>query len=407
MNVIDAQQVPRIMNLREILQSFLNHRLEVLIRRTKFRLTKIENRLEILAGYLIVFLNLDAVIKIIREEDNPRVSLTNSFKLTDIQVDAILNMRLRQLRKLEEIEIQEENTKLIHQKKEIKKIISDEKTQWKVITNEIKQVRDEFGSSTKIGKRRTKIGNPPSAIIVPLEAVVEREPITIVCSAKGWIRSIKGHLQDNTELKYKEGDASGFIIRAQTTDKLVIFATNGRFYTINCDKLPGGRGHGEPLRLMIDLTNEHDIVAMFIYSLDQKLLIVSNAGRGFIVKSSEIMAQTKKGKKVLNLGQGERAVTASVITTNDDHVASVGTNRKLLIFPLKELPEMARGRGNILQRFTKGGFSDAKTFTMKNGLSWQVGDRIRTETDLSFWLGKRAQAGIKVPHGFPKTGKFK
>ena len=407
MNVIDAQQVPRIMNLREILQSFLNHRLEVLIRRTKFRLTKIENRLEILAGYLIVFLNLDAVIKIIREEDNPRVSLTNSFKLTDIQVDAILNMRLRQLRKLEEIEIQEENKKLIHEKKEIKKIISDEKTQWKVITNEIKQVRDEFGSSTKIGKRRTKIGNPPSAIIVPLEAVVEREPITIVCSAKGWIRSMKGHLQDNTELKYKEGDASGFIIQAQTTDKLIIFATNGRFYTINCDKLPGGRGHGEPLRLMIDLTNEHDIVAMFIYSLDQKLLIVSNAGRGFIAKSSDIMAQTKKGKKVLNLGQGERAVTASVITSNDDHVASVGKNRKLLIFPLKELPELARGRGNILQRFTKGGFSDAKTFTMKNGLSWQVGERIRTETDLSFWLGKRAQAGIKVPRGFPKTGKFK
>ncbi|MBL6942325.1 MAG: DNA topoisomerase IV subunit A, partial [Rhodospirillales bacterium] len=351
MNVLDAQGVPRVLNLREVLQAFLDHRHDVLVRRSKFRLGKIEHRLEILGGFLAAFLNLDEVIRIIREEDDAKAELIRAFDLSEVQAEAIINMRLRQLRKLEEIEIQKENLKLSTEKKEIKSLLKDEKARWKVIAGEIAEIKKQFGVKTDIGKRRTVIGAPPSAVIVPLEAMIEREPITVVCSAKGWIRAIKGHVDGGGELKYKEGDTEKFFLHAQTTDKLLVFATNGRFYTIGCDKLPGGRGHGEPLRLMIDLGNEDDPVAMFIHAPDRRLLVVSDAGRGFIVGENDVIAQTKNGKLVLNLSPGEEGTVAAIIEEGADHVATVGQNRKLLVFPIDELPEMTRGRGNILQRF--------------------------------------------------------
>jgi topoisomerase-4 subunit A len=406
MNIIDAHQVPRVMNLREVLQAFLDHRHEVLVRRTNFRLDKIQHRLEILGGYLIAFLNLDEVIIIIREEDEAKSALIKAFDLSEVQAEAILNMRLRQLRKLEEFEIQKENKKLTVEKKELKTRLKDENARWKIISEEINEIKKEFGFKTKIGKRRTIIGQPPSAVIVPLEAMIEREPITIVCSTKGWIRAIRGHTETASDLKYKEGDAGKFVINAQTTDKLVIFASNGRFYTISCDRLPGGRGHGEPLRLMIDLGNEHDSITMFIYRPDQKLLVVSDAGRGFIVGQNDVIAQTKNGKQILNLGTGEEGAVAAIIEKDADHVVSVGQNRKLLIFPIGELPEMTRGRGNFIQRFAKGGLADAKAIKLADGLCWKSGERNRTETNLKDWLGKRAQAGLKVPRGFSSTGKF-
>ena len=406
MNVLDAQGVPRVMNLREVLQSFLDHRHAVLVRRSEFRLGKIEHRLEILGGYLIAFLNLDEVIRIIREEDEAKAELIKAFDLTEIQAEAILNMRLRQLRKLEEVEIEKENSLLSAEKKELKALLANEETRWKVIAGEISEINKEFGAKTEIGKRRTVVGEPPSAVIVPLEAMIEREPITVVCSDKGWIRAMKGHAEDLSDLKYKEGDSAKFSLHAQTTDKLVVFATNGRFYTIGCDKLPGGRGHGEPLRLMIDLGNEHDLVDMFVYTADRKRLVVSDAGRGFIVGENDVIAQTKNGKQVLNLGPGEEGAVAAIIEEGADHVATVGQNRKLLIFPIADLPEMTRGRGNILQRYTKGGMADAKAFRLDDGLSWKAGDRTRTETNIKDWVGKRAQAGQKVPRGFSTSGRF-
>ena len=406
MNVIDAHQVPRVMNLRQVLQAFLDHRHEVLVRRKNFRLNKIRHRLEILGGYLIAFLNLDKVIQIIREEDEAKAALIKIFELSEVQAEAILNMRLRQLRKLEEFEIQAENKKLTMEMKEIISQLKDEKTLWKIIAEEINEIKKEFGLKTEIGSRRTLIGKPISAVIVPIEAMIEREPITIICSTKGWIRSLRGHTETASDLKYKEGDTGKFIINAQTTDKLVIFASNGRFYTISCDKLPGGRGNGEPLRLMIDLSNEHDFISMFIYSPDQKLLVVSDAGRGFIVGQNDVVAQTKNGKQILNLGIGEEGAVATVIKKDADHIISVGQNRKLLVFPIDQLQEMSRGRGNFIQRFAKGGLADAKAIKLADGMSWKAGQKTRRESNLKDWLGKRAQAGTKVPHGFSTTGKF-
>jgi topoisomerase-4 subunit A len=292
------------------------------------------------------------------------------------------------------------------EKKELQARLKDEKALWKIVAEEINEIKKEFGFTTVIGKRRTIIGQPPSAVIVPLEAMIEREPITVVCSTKGWIRALRSHTENASDLKYKEGDVGKFVINAQTTDKLVIFATNGRFYTINCDKLPGGRGHGEPLRLMIGLDNEHDPIAMFIYRPDRKLLVVSDAGRGFIVGENDVIAQTKNGKQILNLGTGEEGAVAAIIEKDADHVVSVGQNRKLLIFPIAELPEMTRGRGNYVQRFAKGGLADAKAIKLADGLSWKAGERTRTEPDMKDWLGKRAQAGLKVPRGFSTKGKF-
>jgi len=404
MNVLDGGLVPRVMNLREVLQAFLDHRHEVLVRRSKYRLGKIEQRLEILDGLLIAYLNIDEVIRIIREEDDPKAELIKTFKLSDMQAEAILNMRLRHLRKLEEMEIRNEHGALTQERKELNKLLKDEGLRWKRIAAEVGDIRKAYGKETPLGRRRTTLGEAPSAVVIPLEAMIEREPVTVICSEKGWIRAARGHLPNIADIKYKEGDRERFAFHAQTTDKLIIFATNGRFYTIGVDKLPGGRGFGEPLSLMIDLGNDQGVVALTVQDPERKLLVASSDGRGFIVAEKDVAAQTRAGKQVLNVsGKTEAAVCSPVM---GDSVAVVGDNRKMLIFPLAELPEMTRGRGVMLQRYNTGGLADVVTFDSKEGLAWRIGDRTRVETDLKDWIGKRAQAGRKAPRGFPKNNRF-
>ena len=406
MNVLDATTTPRVMSLREVLQAFLDHRHDVLIRRKNFRLEKIEKRLEILGGLLIAFLNLDEVIKIIREEDDPKAVMMKRFKLTEVQANAILDMRLRQLRKLEEMEIRRENKDLTAEKKAIKALLTDEKARWKEISDEIGEIRKAFGKTTPLGKRRTEISGPPAAVDVPLEALVEKEPITVVLSEKGWIRALKGHVDATADVKFKEGDRLKFLVPGQTTDKFLVFATNGRFYTLSGDKLPGGRGHGEPIRLMVDIPNGHDPIALVLYRPGAKYLVAGDKGYGFVVPADEVVAQTRNGKQVLNLGTGEEAAAFCEVSEGADAVAVIGENRKLLIFPMEELPEMARGRGVILQRYNKGGLLDLTTMRLDEGLKWTTGAGVRTETDFKDWVGKRAQAGLLAPKGFPRSGRF-
>ena len=407
MNVLDGGLVPRVMNLKEVLQAFVEHRREVLVRRAKHRLEKIGIRLEMLEGYLIVYLNLDAVIKIIREKDEPKPELMKRFKLTENQAEAILNMRLRALRKLEEIEIRQEHKSLLEEKADLEKLVASKQRQMSTIRKQVGEIRDKFGEKTKIGKRRTKIDRAPEVIDVPLEAMIEKEPVTVVCSDKGWIRAMKGHLEADkiAEIKYKDGDAEKFVVAAETTDKLVAFATNGRFYTFACDKLPPGRGFGEPVRLMVDLPNDADIVTLMKYDPERKLLIAADDGRGFIVAEKDVLAQTKNGKQILNVGEGAEGRVCAAVA--GDHVAVIGQNRKLLIFPLAEIPEMNKGRGVILQKYKDGGLSDAKVFKLKEGLSWTTGSGVRTETAIKEWIGQRAQAGRLPPNGFPRSNKFK
>jgi topoisomerase-4 subunit A len=404
MNVLDATNTPRLMSLPEVLRAFLDHRREVLLRRTRHRLGEIERRLEILGGYLIAYLNIDEVIRIIREEDDPKRVMMKRWDLTDLQAEAILNMRLRALRKLEEIEIRKEFDTLKKEQKELKRLVKDESLQWKEIGSQIAALKKQFGPQTELGRRRTEIGEAPSAVVVPLDAFVEREPVTVICSAKGWIRTLKGHVTDTSDLKYKEGDRPRFQIHAETTDKLLVFGTNGRFYTLSVDKLPGGRGHGEPVRLMIDLGNEHDVVAMFVHRPDRKLLVASSDGRGFVVPEKDVVAQTRAGKQVLNLAPGAEA--QACVPAEGDMVAALGENRKLLLFPLEQVPEMTRGRGVILQKYKNGGLADVKVFTRKEGLSWRNGERTRTETDIRAWIGDRAQAGRLPPTGFTRANRF-
>jgi topoisomerase IV subunit A len=404
MNVLDGGLVPRVMNLREVLKAFLDHRHEVLVRRSNHRLDKIEKRLEILDGLLIAYLNLDEVIRIIREEDDPKAELIRTFKLTENQAEAILNMRLRHLRKLEEMEIRNEHKDLTQERKDLKTLLKDEGLRWTKIAGEIGELRKAYGKDTPLGRRRTEMGEAPSAVVIPLEAMIEREPVTVICSEKGWIRAARGHMPDVDDVKYKEGDRKRFAFHAQTTDKLIIFATNGRFYTLGVDKLPGGRGFGEPLSLMIELGNEHGVLAMTVHEPDRKLLVASSDGRGFVVAEKDVMAQTRAGKQVLNVsGSVEAAVCTPVM---GDSVAVVGDNRKMLVFPLEELPEMTRGRGVMLQRYSTGGLADVLVFDSAQGLAWRIGDRTRVETAIEDWLGKRAQAGRKVPRGFPKNTRF-
>ena len=405
MNVLDGDNTPRVMNLREVLQAFLHHRHVVLERRTRHRVQKIDHRLEMLGGYLVAYLNLDEVIRIIREEDEPKRVMMKRWKLSDVQAEAILNMRLRSLRKLEEIEIRREHDALNAERKTLKVLLGSGKQRWGVIAGEVKEIRKIFGPDTALGKRRTELAEAPSAVVVPLEAVIEREPITILCSSKGWIRAMKGHHETLPEVRHKDGDRGRFAVPAETTNKILVFATNGRFYTLGADRLPGGRGFGEPLRLMIDLPNDQDVVSLFVYQAGRKLLVASADGRGFVVNEDDVLAQTKNGKQVLNLGSGIEATVCTPVT--GDSVAVVGENRKLLVFPLAELPEMARGRGVIMQKYKDGGLSDAKTFEMKAGLDWEAGaGRTRVETKLMAWIGKRAQAGRLPPNGFPKANKF-
>ncbi len=405
MNVLDADNTPRVMNLREVLQAFLDHRLVVLERRTRHRLEKIARRLEVLEGYLIAYLNLDEVIRIIREEDEPKAVMMARWDLTDAQAEAILNMRLRSLRKLEEITIQKEHDELSAEQAELQALMADEGKRWSVISGQVQDIKKAFGPKTEIGVRRTEIGAPPSDVVIPMEAVIEREPITVLCSSKGWIRAMKGHLEDVSDAKHKEGDRGRFAVHAQTTDKLLVFATNGRFYTLGGDKLPGGRGFGEPLRLMIDLPNDQDIVGLFVHDPERKLIVASADGRGFLVAEKDVVAQTKAGKQVLNLSPGVEAAVCA--PAEGDMVATIGENRKLLVFPLTQVPEMNRGRGVILQRYKDGGLADVKTFAMAEGLTWSIGSgRKRTETGLDAWLGNRAGSGRLPPNGFPRSNKF-
>ncbi len=410
LNVLSRGKVPIVLGLSDVLREWLDHRREVLVRRANHRLAKIAHRLEVLGGYLIAYLNLDEVIRIIREEDEPKAELIRTFELTDVQAEAILNMRLRSLRKLEEMEIRKEHEALTAEQAELTALVGDEALQWGRVSSEIKAVRKSFGPDTDVGRRRTEIADaddlPDSSALEDLkEALIEKEPVTVILSEKGWIRAMKGHQQDLSALTFKSGDRLRFAFHAQTTDKILLFATDGRFFTIGADKLPGGRGHGEPVRLIVDLAETHDIVSAFVHDPARKLLVAATDGRGFVVPEGDIVANTRKGKQVLNV---TAPVEASLcVTAAGDTVAVIGENRKLIVFALTEIPEMTRGKGVRLQRYRDGGLSDAKVFTMAEGLSWlDSSGRTWTVKELDEWRGNRAQAGRLPPKGFPRTNKF-
>jgi topoisomerase IV subunit A len=403
MNVLDSTRTPRVMPLPEVLRCWLDHRHEVLVRRSNHRQTAIERRLEVLDGYLLVYLNLDEVIRIIREEEQPKPRLIDRFKLTDVQAEAILNMRLRSLRRLEEMEIRKEHKSLSKELKDLRTLLTSEKLRWARITEELEETRKKFGSGP-LGNRRTELGTAPAVVDVNFDAFVEREPITVILSEKGWIRAVKGAVADPNEVKFKEGDKLRLLLACQTTDRLTLLATNGKAFTLKAADLPRGRGDGQPVRLLAELTNEDDIAVLFVALEGTKYLIASNTGRGFIVPAAELLAEKRTGKQVLNLKPAEEA--ALCVPAEGDHVAIIGANRRLLVFPLDQVPEMARGAGVILQRYKDGGLSDVKVFRLADGLTWKLGDRVRTETDLRPWLGERGTAGRLPPNGFPKTPKF-
>jgi topoisomerase-4 subunit A len=408
MNVLEGGKMPRVMNLREVLQAFLNHRQDVLIRRSKYRLEKIGHRLEVLEGYLIAFLNLDEVIRIIREEDDVKKCLMDTFKLTEVQAEAILNMRLRSLRKLEEMELKSEHRDLEAERDKLLALLGSEELRWQQIAKDIRAIRENFGKNTDIGERRSEFADAPEAAIIPLDALIEKEPVTVICSKMGWIRAMRGHVAIDDKIKFKEGDDLKFSFYCQTTDKVLLFASNGRFYTIGADKLPGGRGHGEPVRLMIDLGNDEDIVSLSKYEPGSKLIIASETGRGFMAEADKVVASTKNGKQVMNVEDGKnKAALARTIEKDHDHIAIVGQNRKLLIFSLDQMPEMTKGRGAILQKYKGGKLGDIISFKAEEGISWEMrGGKIRNETDLLPWTGKRGQVGRFPPHGFPSNNKF-
>jgi topoisomerase-4 subunit A len=459
MNVLIDGRTPKVCSLKEVLRAFLDHRREVLLRRARHRLGKIDRRLEVLDGFILAFLNLDRVIDIIRYDDDPKAALMfedwsrahqatvaratserdyvsplsgvdaaklsalpeegeahlsegeepprrfPGKELSDVQAEAILNMRLRSLRRLEEMELVAERDKLMEERATLEDLLEDEKLQWGRIAEELRETRKRFGRDAPGGARRTRFAEAAEVEDVPLEAMIEREPITVVCSKMGWIRAMKGHIPLDQELKFKDGDAGRFVFHAETTDRLLVFGTNGRFYTLSAANLPGGRGMGEPVRLMVDLPNEADIVALFIHRSGRKLLVASSAGDGFVVPEDEVVAQTRAGKQVLNVRGETRARVCRPVA--GDHVACVGENRKVLVFPLEELPEMARGKGVRLQKYKDGGLSDAVTFTLSEGLSWKdPAGRTRTEADLGEWAARRAGAGRMAPRGFPRDNRF-
>ncbi|HMN38086.1 MAG TPA: DNA topoisomerase IV subunit A [Hyphomicrobium sp.] len=407
MNVLSGGQIPNVLSLREVLSQWLEHRIEVLVRRSQHRLKKIEHRLEVLDGYLIAYLNIDEVIRIVRHEDDPKVRLMTKFKLSEVQADAILNLRLRSLSKLEEIEIRAEHDKLSKERRELKQLLKSEELQWERISDEIKQTRERYSKKTALGRRRTTFSDAPDVEVDLDAALVEKEPITVILSAKGWIRTLKGHQDDLAKVDFKQGDALKTALQAYTTDKLILFATNGRFFTLEAGQLPGGRGHGEPVRLMVDLEENHDFVEIFAHNPSRKLLVASSGGYGFIVPEEEVVASTRKGKQILNVSEPEEA--AVCVPVEGDHVATIGENRKMLVFRLDEVNEMSRGKGVILQRFKDGGLSDIRCFKKSGGLTWR--DSAGREFSLSWselkeWVGERAQAGRMAPKGFPRSNKF-
>jgi topoisomerase-4 subunit A len=408
MNVLVKGRIPRVLGLAEALTEWLTHRREVLLRRSNFRLKQIEHRLEVLGGYLVAYLNLDKVIKIIRTEDEPKPVLMKTFKLSDVQADAILNMRLRNLRKLEEMEIRQEDKALRTERKKLKDLIGSETEQWKRIADEVKEVRAKFGPKTPLGKRRTTFAQAPVHDLAAIEeALVEREPITVVVSEKGWIRTLRGTVSDLSGVVFKADDGPKFAFPAETTSKCLVFATNGRFYTLDAAKLPGGRGHGEPIRLFADLEQEADIVAVFRHQGGRRFLVASTEGRGFVVPEDECLANTRKGKQVLNVAMPDEARAIAVV--EGELVAAIGDNRKMLVFPLEQVPEMTRGRGVRLQRYKDGGLSDVKAFKVEEGLSWtDAAGRAFSLTlkELADWRGNRADAGRLAPKGFPRSNAF-
>jgi topoisomerase-4 subunit A len=409
MNVLVKGRIPKVVGLAEALREWLDHRRDVLLRRSNYRLTQIGNRLEVLHGYLIAYLNLDKVIKIIRTEDEPKPVLIKTFKLTDVQADAILNMRLRNLRKLEEMEIRKEDKELRAEKKELEELVKSEKKQWDTIAQQIKDLREAFGKKTPLGKRRTAFAEAPEHDEAAIEeAMVVREPITVVLSQKGWVRALRGHVEDLSNIAFKQDDTLKISFFAETTSKLMILGTNGRFYTVDAGKLPGGRGHGEPVRLFIDLEQEADVVTMFPFQGGRKFIVASHEGKGFIVAEDECLGTTRKGKTILNVKLPDEARAMCVV--EGEQVATIGENRKMVIFPIEQLPEMARGSGVRLQRYKDGGLSDVKTFKGGEGLTWKdSSDRTFSLAlkELADWRGNRADAGRLAPKGFPRSNKFK
>jgi len=408
MNVLSMGKVPRVMSLKEVLVEWLAHRKEVLIRRSRHRLAAIDRRLEILGGYLIAYLNIDEVIRIIREEDEPKQVMMETFSLTDLQAESILNMRLRSLRKLEEFEIRTEFDNLSSEKAGIEALLASEEKQWTTIAWEVGEVKKKFAKATPLGRRRTDFADAPETDEAAIsQAMIEKEPITVVVSEKGWIRALKGHTTDRSALQFKEGDSLKIAFNAQTTDKVIIFTTGGKAFTLGADKLPGGRGHGEPLRIMIDMDNDQDVLTAFVLDTSRKVVVASHQGYGFIVSEGELVANTRKGKQILNVSMPDEAKL--VIPAKGDHVAVVGENRKMLVFPAAQLPEMSRGKGVRLQRYKDGGISDLRVFNMEEGLSWDDSagrNFVRKREELTEWMGDRATAGRTVPKGFPRSGKF-
>ena len=408
MNVLSMGRIPRVMALNEVLKEWLDHRREVLLRRSRFRLAAIEKRLEILGGLLVAYLNIDEVIAIIREEDEPKPVMMERFGLTDNQVEAILNMRLRSLRKLEEFEIRKEFDGLTKEKADIEALLASEEKQWQTVSWEIGEVKKKFAKATEIGRRRTQFAEAPEADDAAIQqAMIEKEPITVVVSEKGWIRALKGHISDTSSLTFKEGDGLKVAFPAQTTDKILIITTGGKAYTLGGDKLPGGRGHGEPLRIMVDMENDQDVLTAFVHDPQRKQMIASTAGNGFIVAEAELVANTRKGKQIMNVSYPDE--TKLLVPVSGDHVAVVGENRKMVIFPLEQVPEMSRGKGVRLQRYKDGGVADIRCFMIADGLTWEdsAGRTFtKSKDELVEWLGDRAGAGRAVPKGFPRSGRF-
>ncbi len=406
MNVLDARGTPGVMSLKRCLQSFLDHRREVLIRRARFRLAKIEARLHILDGMVIAFLNLDEVIRIVRYEDEPKTKLIEAFELSDIQADAILNTRLRQLARLEEMELRREHAELAEERDGLVKMLADEKQQWKLVGVGLKDVRAILGPDTTLGRRRSTFDTAPVVDAdAAIEAMIVREPITVILSERGWIRAAKGRVEDPSELKFKEGDKLGFLVPAETIDKLLIFASDGRFFTVGCDKLPSARGHGEPLRLMLDLDDKTDIIDVFPFKAGSKRVIASKEGYGFVMPEEEAISARRAGKQVLNVGAKGAAFA---MPATGDHLGVIGDNGKILIFPLAELPEMPRGKGVKLQTYREGGLRDAIVFNEADGATWiDPAGRTRVWAEWKDWLARRAAAGKLAPKGFPTSKRFK
>ncbi|MBL0768937.1 DNA topoisomerase IV subunit A [Sphingopyxis sp. DHUNG17] len=411
LNVLDATRTPKVMGLHQLLTEWLQHQIIVLVRRSKHRIAKIDDRLELVAGYLIAFLNLDRVIEIIRTEDEPKTVMMAEFHLTDRQTEAILNMRLRSLRKLEEMELKREQEALAAEREELVKLVESPARQRTRLKRDLTALRSVYGPDTALGARRTTIAEAAPTRDIPLDAMIEKEPVTVILSKRGWIRAQRGHVTPDQwgEFKFKEGDELAFAAHAQTTDKLLVAASDGRFYTVGADKLPGGRGFGEPLRLMVDIDPDARIVALVPAQAEGRLLVASSSGHGFIANMAEVVAETRKGRNVVNLKPKAQLAVVRPIAADDDSVAVVGENRKLVVFPLAEIPVMTRGQGVMLQRYRDGGLSDAIAFPFAEGLSWAMGGdtgRTRTETDLAPWRVARGAAGRMPPTGFPRNNRF-